>query len=189
MSMNTNILSLDTDRLLIRRYEDKDVNDILEYSLNADFWLARNLSWKPTKEAIKAYYEPMKEFSIESFPKWLDFVIDHKTDNKVIGCVGIGFAHNEQKQAMIGCALGRNYQGRGLATEALKALVNFGFFQLGLHRIFARTGSLNIASWSLMERVGMRREAHFIKSHTVKGKWDDEFIYAILSDEWIESHS
>jgi RimJ/RimL family protein N-acetyltransferase len=85
---------------------------------------------------------------------------------------------------MIGWLLGRKYQGQGLATEAVRALVTAGFEQLRLHRIFARTGRDNDRSWRLMESLGMRREAHFRESHVVKGKWRDEFIYAILAEEW-----
>jgi RimJ/RimL family protein N-acetyltransferase len=63
-------------------------------------------------------------------------------------------------------------------------LVTTGFEQLGLHRITARTGRDNKRSWYLMERLGMRREAHFRESHVVKGERRDEFIYAVLADEW-----
>jgi RimJ/RimL family protein N-acetyltransferase len=82
--------------------------------------------------------------------------------------------------------LAGQYQGQGIATEAVKALVTFGFGPMALHRIYARPGSSNIRSWGLAERIGMRREAHFKQSHKVKGEWDDEFIYAVLADEWME---
>jgi len=59
-----------------------------------------------------------------------------------------------------------------------------GFRSKGLHRIFARTGRANTQSWRLMERLGMRREADFRQSHQVRGEWDDEFVYALLADEW-----
>ena len=78
----------------------------------------------------------------------------------------------------------RKYQGQGLATEAVRALVTTCFDQLGFHRISARTGRDNKRSWRLMERLGMRREAHFRESHVVKGEWRDEFVYAVLADEW-----
>ncbi|MHC4225613.1 MAG: GNAT family N-acetyltransferase, partial [Planctomycetota bacterium] len=72
----------------------------------------------------------------------------------------------------------------GIATEAVTALLQFGFGAMGLHRISARTGLRNERSWRLMERVGMRREAHFRQSHRVSGEWDDEFVYAALACEW-----
>ena len=98
-----------------------------------------------------------------------------------------GVKNKEQGQAEVGWLLGRSYQGRGIATEAVKALLAFGFESMGLHRIYARTGSRNVRSWRLMERVGMRREAHLRQSHKVAGEWDDEFIYAVLADEWSQT--
>ena len=177
-------LPIYTERIIIRKFEDGDAPDIVEYSVGADFWLSRNIDWEATEEAVVAYYEPMRDVYPESYAKWLDLVIELKANSKVVGSVGIGFANREREQAMVGCLLSCQYQGRGIATEALKALISFGFGSMGLHRIYARTGSLNTASWHLMERVGMEREAHFRKSHKVKDEWDDEFVYAVLADEW-----
>jgi RimJ/RimL family protein N-acetyltransferase len=53
-----------------------------------------------------------------------------------------------------------------------------------MHRIYARCHARNMASWKVMERLAMRREAHFREHVLVKGAWDEEFIYAILEDEW-----
>ena len=69
---------------------------------------------------------------------------------------------------------------------AALAVLAFGFQAMGMHRIYARTGKQNRGSWRLMERLGMRREAHLRQSQKVKGEWDDEFIYAMIVDEWQE---
>jgi RimJ/RimL family protein N-acetyltransferase len=177
-------LPIETERLLLRKYEDRDLADIVEYSSAADFWLARNLDWEPTEEGVKAYYESRRDLYPESYPEWLDLVIELKAEGKVVGNVGIGVADREQGHASVGWLLGCHYRGQGIATEAVRSLVTFGFESMGLHRIYARTGSRNIRSWRLMERIGMRREAHFRRSHKVEGEWDDEFIYATLADEW-----
>jgi ribosomal-protein-alanine N-acetyltransferase len=177
-------LPIETERLLLRKYEDGDLADIVEYSRAADFWLARNLDWAPTEEGVRAHFESRRDLYPESYPEWLDLVVELKAESKVVGNVGIGVADREQGQASVGWLLGCKYRGQGIATEAVKALVTFGFESMGLHRIYARTGSRNVRSWRLMERIGMRREAHFRDSHKVEGEWDDEFIYAILADEW-----
>ncbi len=178
-------LPIETLRLRLRKYEDKDVADILEYSSDADFWLARNLDWPVSEQGIRKYWEAQRDIDPSTDPKWFSLLVELKANGKAIGHVGIGIIKNgEHRQGMIGWLLGRKYQGQGLATEAVRALVTAGFDQLGLHRIFARTGRDNERSWRLMERLGMRREAHFRESHLVKGKWCDEFIYAILADEW-----
>ena len=178
-------LPIEKERLRLRKYEDKDVADILEYSSDADFWLARNIDWPVSEEGVKKYWEVQRDIDPRQDPKWFSMVVELKAEGKVIGHVGIGIIKaGEHRQGIIGWLLGRKYQGRGLATEAVRALVAAGFEQLGLHRIFARTGKGNERSWRLMERLGMRREAHFRESHVVKGEWRDEFIYAILADEW-----
>jgi RimJ/RimL family protein N-acetyltransferase len=177
-------LPIETERLLLRKYENGDVEDIVAYSIGADYWLARNMDWEPTTDGVKAYYEPGRDIYPETYPEWLNLVIELKAESKVVGNVGIGVTSKEQGQASVGWLLGCQYQGQGIATEAAKAIVTFGFEAMGLHRIYARTGNLNTRSWRLMERIGMRREAHLRQSHTVKGQWDDEYIYAVLADEW-----
>jgi RimJ/RimL family protein N-acetyltransferase len=88
-------------------------------------------------------------------------------------------------QAEIGWALDPAYQGRGLAVEAVRALIGLCFGELGLRRVFATTFADNTGSWRLMERVGMRREAHTVRDalHRERG-WLDGYTYALLADEW-----
>jgi RimJ/RimL family protein N-acetyltransferase len=160
------------------------VGDILEYSREADFWLARSLDWTLTADSIRAYFEGQRDQRIHEFPHWVNLMMELKGKRKVVGCVGIGVTNKEKRQASIGWMLGCRYQRQGLATEAARALVDLGFNSMGLHRIFARTGRANTRSWLLMERLGMRREAHFRQSDKVRDEWSDEFVYAILTHEW-----
>jgi RimJ/RimL family protein N-acetyltransferase len=160
------------------------VHDIVEFSREADFWLARSLDWTPTSASVRAYFEAQRHLQPKTLSGWMNLMTELRDERKVVGCVGIGVTNREQGQASIGWLLGCRYQGQGLATEAAQALVDFGFRSMGLHRIFARTGRANTRSWRLMERLGMRREAHFRQSHKVRGEWDDEFVYALLAEEW-----
>lgn len=178
-------LPIETDRLRLRRYEDHDVADILEFSADADYWLARNCDWEVSEEGVKRYWEPQREVDPATDPKWFSLVMELKATGKVVGDVGIGVHKtDDQRNGMIGLLLGRKYQGQGLATEAARAMLRFGFEQLGLHRIAATTSADNLRSRRLVERLGMRREAHFRESDTVNGEWRDEFVYALLVDEW-----
>ena len=182
-------LPIETKRLILRRYEARDVGDILEYSREADFWLARSLDWTLTGDSIRAYFEGQRDQRIHESPHWVNLMMELKSKRKVIGCVGIGVTSKEKRQASIGWMLSCRYQRQGLATEAAHALVDFGFNSMGLHRIFARTGQANMRSWLLMERLGMRREAHFRQSDKVRDEWSDEFVYAILAHEWRRARS
>ena len=88
-------------------------------------------------------------------------------------------------QAEIGWALSPTHQGRGLAFEAVHRLVALCFDDLGIHRLYATCFADNTASWHLMEKLGMRREAHTVKDamHRERG-WVDGLTYALLAEEW-----
>lgn len=179
------LLPIETRRLLIRLFEDKDLEDILEYSQTADHWLTRTLKWQPTREGIKKFWEQRRYLDLSEGVDDLDLVIELKEKGKVIGNIGMELSHlSENKQGTIDWLLGSMFQGQGFASEAARSFLTFGFDKLELHRISARTSRDNIRSWLLMERIGMRREAHFKQSTNVNEEWQDEFIYAVLAEEW-----
>jgi RimJ/RimL family protein N-acetyltransferase len=178
-------IPLETERLVLRKYDAKDLSDIVAYSSSPDFWLERNLDWRPNLEDARNYWEKQREIEPGDDPSWLALVIELKDQEKVIGNTGIGVIRiGDDRQGTIGWLLGSAYQGMGYATEAAEALLAFGFLEMRLHRISARTALDNVRSWRLMERLGMRREAHFRQSHIIKGEWKDEVVYAILAAEW-----
>ncbi len=178
-------LPIETERLLLRKYQDKDLQDILAFSSDTDFWLARTLDWPVTEEGARTYWEAQRAIDPSTDPEWFCLAVELMSESRVIGQVGIGVVKTgEPRQGTIGWLLGREFQGQGLATEAAGALMTAGFQEMGLRRITARTGRDNVRSWYLMERLGMRREAHFVQSHLVEGAWRDEFIYAVLAEEW-----
>ncbi len=85
----------------------------------------------------------------------------------------------------IGWVFHPRYHGRGYATEAAAALLRHGFETLGLHRIIATCQPENVASWRVMEKLGMVREAHFRKVFPVdEATWLDEYLYALLEEDW-----
>jgi len=80
------------------------------------------------------------------------------------------------------CLVAELAGGGGIVGDC--ALLRLGLEGLGLHRIVARCDARNTASARVMERIGMRREAHFVRNEFLKGEWTDELIYAILRSEW-----
>jgi RimJ/RimL family protein N-acetyltransferase len=92
------------------------------------------------------------------------------------------------QQAEIGWALSPGHQGQGLALEAVRRLVELCFGGLGLHRVYATCFADNVGSWRLMEKLGMRREAHHVRDslHREHG-WLDGYTYALLAEEWSET--
>jgi RimJ/RimL family protein N-acetyltransferase len=122
-------------------------------------------------------------------------VIVIERDGEVIGELMIsiedGWAQREVEaeaagvQAELGWVLSPEHGGLGYATEAVAAALSVCFEQLGLRRVVANCYADNVASWRLMERIGMRRETTSVHDslHRTRG-WLDGYGYAILADEW-----
>src|ERR1700730_11465714 len=102
----------------------------------------------------------------------------------LIGDVVLFWRSREHRQGEIGYIFHPDYHGNGYATEAAREMLRMGFDDLGLHRIVGRVDARNTASARVLERLGMRPEAHFLQNEMVKGEWTDEIVYAMLEDEW-----
>lgn len=88
-------------------------------------------------------------------------------------------------QAELGWVFDPAHQGHGYATEAVRELLRLCFTDLGLRRVTALCFAGNEPSWRLMERVGMRREAHNVRDTLHRsGRWLDGYGYALLAEEW-----
>lgn len=90
------------------------------------------------------------------------------------------------RQGEIGFVFHPDHHGRGYATEAGSAVVRLAFEAYDLHRVFARLEPRNTGSARVLQKLGMRREAHLIENEWVKGEWQSEAIYALLAREWRE---
>ncbi|MBW4721301.1 GNAT family N-acetyltransferase [Saccharothrix obliqua] len=153
-------------------------------------------SWQSREDVMRYLYGGPKtpEESAESLARklavtWPEKEGEHlslavERDGVVIGETVLKWLHEEFRQGEIGYVLHPDHHGRGYATEASRAMLALGFDNLGLHRIVASCDAFNEPSWRVMERLGMRREAHFRHNEVFKGSWGEEFIYAILEDEW-----
>ncbi len=192
LRMSRDPLCLETERLIVRRFEERDVPDILAYSQyeQDDRFRKRNVDWELTVESVRQWWTPMMAMKPEEAINWLSLVIELKAEQRVIGNVGFNAKRTGEKlQGMIGWTLGVTDEGYGYATEAAEALLDFLFLTAGFHRVYALTSPKNDKSWRLMERLGMRREAHFRQNCFADGAWDDEYAYAILAEEWAERRS
>jgi RimJ/RimL family protein N-acetyltransferase len=117
----------------------------------------------------------------------VDLAVERTSDNRVIGLLSV--VSNGERQAEIGWGFAIHSRGQGFATEAARGLIAFLFEEHGFHRLFAGTIFTNERSWKLMERLGMRKEAHFVQAHVPArpgGPWIDTVRYALLASEWRE---
>ena len=136
----------------------------------------------------------------EHFVSTVDRTLIATMDGQVVGLAKVAvedaWAQEEvgpqavDQQAEIGWALDSELHGRGLGGELAAELLSICFDGLGLHRVVAVCFSDNTASWRVMEKIGMRREAHFRADslHRERG-WSDSYLYALLEDEWRQLRS
>lgn len=102
----------------------------------------------------------------------------------LVGDITLFWLSRANRQGEIGYVFHPDHGGQGYATEAAGVLLRLGFEELGLHRIIGRIDARNAPSARVLERLGMRREAHFVQNEILKGEWTDEVVYAMLEDEW-----
>lgn len=90
----------------------------------------------------------------------------------------------KNQEAMFGYCLRLDVWNKGYATQSAKVMIHFGFHKLRLRRITSTCDVKNIASYKVMEKLGMRREAHYRQNVWVKNHWRDTYLYAILKSEF-----
>lgn len=176
---------LRTERLLLRPFVDTDLDafhDIYRREEVARYLYAEPRSLEQSSEYLERV-KTMTSFDTEWRATRLAAVLPDS--GAVIGDISLRQVGDGQGQGEIGFVINPDHQRRGYATEACAALMRLGFEELGLHRVVGRADPRNAASVGVMERLGMRREAHFRENEFIKGKWGDEVVYAILATEWM----
>lgn len=170
-----------TERLLIRKLETDDSQELFKYRSLPEVYEFQ--SFRPKNN------DDIEEFlcAISILPNipntWFQLAVCIKDERKLIGDIGIHFLADDT-QTEIGYTLNPDYQGAGYAKEAVRAVMGYLFTVLGKHRIIASVDPDNWKSIKLLERIGMRKEAHFRKSIKINDKWMDDCVYAILKEEW-----
>jgi RimJ/RimL family protein N-acetyltransferase len=171
-----------TERLLLRPYRPDDTDAVYAYHRLPE--TARYLENEPMRraEARALVTRRVGSSTLAGVGEVLNLVIELARTRTLVGdCV---LFWRSEGQAEVGYVLHPDHYGYGYATEAVGALLRLGFEDLGLHRVAARCDARNMASARVMERAGMRREAHLVQSEFIKNEWTDELIYAILRSEW-----
>ena len=179
-------IPIETERLLLRRYRNSDVPDVVRYSSHPS--ISRVVDWTTddgsvTEQSVTSFLDEQSRVE-PGDSAWMDLAIAPKPDDGVIGTIGI--ICREHRQAEFGWALAAEHRGFGLATEAAAAMLDYGFQGLDRHRVYAVTTLWNERSWKLMERLGMRREGHFRESESARDEWQDVLTYGVLRAEWVE---
>ena len=174
---------LETDRLRIRQFQDSDLESFWNYRNDPE--VARYQGWDvpyPREKALEFVTEmKAKETTVQD--EWFQAAIEEINSGVVVGDVAF-YLKKDDPQAYVGYTIARSYWRKGYGMEATRRLLAYLFGERDLHRIIAITDVENIASFNILERLGFRREGHFVENLMFKGHWGSEYHYAMLKREW-----
>ena len=175
---------LETPRLILRRAAMRDAQDVFAYASDPE--VARYVLWEAhrtigdSRHLLRCL---LREYR-EGRPS--NFVIEEKSSGHVIGTIGYMNWKPENASVEVGYSLARDCWGRGLATEALGAVLRHSFENLKVHRVEALHDVRNPASGRVMEKCGMKKEGVVRACARNKGEWVDAALWAILAEDWRE---
>lgn len=179
----TRAICIETARLLINPLQVSDAPGIFAGRTNPT--TNAFLPWKPKMvEEVEEHIRKALLIPPNTPESWHLLGTRLKESGELIGDIGIHFMGPQNQQAEIGYMVLEGHQGKGYATEVVQAVLGFLFSTYKKHRITAAVDPANSKSVQLLQKVGMRQEAHHLKSFWMDGEWQDDMIFAILREEW-----
>jgi RimJ/RimL family protein N-acetyltransferase len=175
---------LRTERLLLRPYETGDLDAL--HAMHSDEGVARWLYNEPRtlEETRELLTHKIGGGALRAEGEWLSAAAVLRESGQLVADVSLLWASETHRQGELGFIVHPSMHGKGYATEAARPLLAFAFETLGLHRVAGRLEPRNVGSARVLEKLGMRREAHLVENEWVKGEWQSEAVYAILAREW-----
>lgn len=173
---------LETERLILRKVKKKDCRDLYEYC--SDPLSSRYSDWQPhedisvTKQFVKSL------LSACSHGEYFMWCIELKESGKVIGSVSLVDIDRHYKVAEMGYGIQKAYWGKGYATEAAEAVLEYLFCTVGVQRVFVRIATENLPSVRLALRLNMECDGLFRKGSYLHDKSHDVYVYAITDDDY-----
>jgi RimJ/RimL family protein N-acetyltransferase len=181
------MFQLQTPRLILRQFQPSDAANFRAYRNDPE--VAKYQSWTPdvSEEKAKAFVLSQSQLTAGARDEWVQIAIEDVSSGELVGDCAV-HVDGEGQQAEVGFSIATGWQRKGIAGEALAALLDWAFGAEdgpGLHRVHATIDARNEAAAALLARLGFRREGHFIQNVFFKAAWGDEDQYAMLSSEWL----
>ncbi len=173
--------TLETERLILRKMTPDDAGAVFAYASDPE--VSRYVLWETHRsvEDSRAFLDLVaRKYEGGGEPEW---GMVYKGDGRFVGACGFVNWAPEHARAEMGYVLHRDYWGRGLVPEAVRAMIRFGFERMDLNRVEARCVAENAASARVMEKAGMAYEGTLRQREFLKGAYRDMKLYAILRDE------
>ncbi len=173
-----------TARLLLRRFEPADLPAMVAY--RSDPAVARYQSWTPewSMADAEAFLREDQATALGTRGGWTQVALVEQEGGALVGDVALHFVAAQPDTVELGVTLARAHQGRGLAAEALRAVLSWLFAAHGTHRVLVQADARNAAVRRLCTHLGLRQEAELREADWWKGEWTTLCIYAVLAREW-----
>lgn len=169
---------LETERLLLRRVSESDANEVMELRGNPETMKFVPRPLVTIREEALAHITMIEDKIVNNIG--INWAITVKGNPKLIGIIGHYKIQPENHRCEIGYMILPQYNGQGIVTEAVKALLIYGFDDLQMHSIEAVIDPSNLASARVLQKSGFVKEAHFIENEYYNGKFYDSVIYSLL---------
>jgi RimJ/RimL family protein N-acetyltransferase len=175
---------LTTSRMTLRPYDIGDLAALHDLFGRED--VCRYLIWEPMDidQARTLLERRVRQTRIEAESEAILLAAVDTETGRMVGEFMLRLTSAQSRQGEVGWSIHPDVQGRGLATEGAREMLRLGFDEMGLHRITAGCDPRNLASFRVMEHLGMRREAEFVENEYLKAEWIGEFVCAMHEAEW-----
>lgn len=173
-------VDLHTKRLLLRKYTLSDAKEMFKNYANDDR-VTKYLSWKAYEN--EGDIRPFLEMSIDEYEKNSTYHWAIECAGEMIGSISVMSVDNLRKNCEVGYCIGYDYWNKGITSEALAAVIEFLFDEVGMHRIMAKHDVENLASGAVMQKCGMTYEGRF-KEYYLRhdGTYSDALVYGIVNE-------
>jgi len=175
-----------TARLTLRPFAETDLGTLFAIQSDPEVvrWLYVDV--RDRGEVMAALQRRITSTVVAAEGDSLYLAADRQDTGELVAELVLSWVSRDHATGELGFTVHPAHQGQGYATEGGEAMLQLAFEGLGLHRVIGRMEARNVRSARVMEKLGMRREAHLIENEWVKGEWQSELDYAILEQEWRE---
>lgn len=175
-------LSLESERLLLRRFRAGDLHTAVEHERDPRImrYVREIQSVEASRARVEGFLAPWRGGDGE----WLSLVITKRDDPGMLGMLAFRVTLIANQTVEIGYRLHPDAQRQGIGFEACQRLLTWLFRRVGVRKVIAHCVPANVASYRLMEKLGMQREGTLRQFSRLHGEWIDEHVYGILAHEW-----
>ncbi|WP_282940238.1 GNAT family protein [Paenibacillus sp. RC67] len=170
-------------RIYLRELKFTDWTDVHAYASQES--VCRFQAWGPNEEEQSQLFVKQAMEDAEQLPRTrYVFAIMERATEKMVGSGEFNIRSVTDKSGEIGYIVNPEYWGQGFATESAKLLVDFGFKEFQMHRIYATCDPRNVGSSKVLFKIGMTQEGRLRDAMLIKDGWRDSFVFSILEHEW-----